>query len=271
MTTLFLLPLVSLVAVPKWQRGADFVDSIKSRFTGQQTTLESMRMQYAKECPEYTFRTHLFSSDPVIIYIEDYLSSSEVTYLLQLAVPHYLQSPVSKGYEFKAYDSEIRSSMSAVLPYDPVVSCIEQRSVDFQGFMPVSHLEDLQVVKYGISDHFRPHYDWFEGLNNPRVSSFFVYLACDDTDGTECKGGATQFPHYEGRFGSQWCKFIDCYDDSGIGGVAFKPIAGNAVFWGNLHANGTGHRGVWHAGMPVEKGRKVGMNILTRKEPIVAV
>ena len=106
-------------------------------------------------------------------------------------------------------------------------------------------------------------------MENPRLSTFFVYPACDsgelDVDG-ECRGGATQFPHYEGRFSSSWCQFIDCHDASGVGGVAFKPIVGNAVFWGNLYPNGTGHPGVWHAGMPVTEGRKVGLNIFTRRD-----
>lgn len=160
--------------------------------------------------------------------------------------------------------------MSAVLPDDPVVSCIEQRAVDFQGYMPLSRLEDIQVVKYAVGDHFRPHFDWFAGMTNPRVSTFFVYLACDGEDGMggECEGGATQFPHYSGAFSRRWCEegFVDCEDDSGVGGVAFRPVAGNAVFWENLYPNGTGHPGVWHAGMPVKSGRKVGMNILTRRE-----
>ncbi|KAH7021009.1 uncharacterized protein B0I36DRAFT_424902 [Microdochium trichocladiopsis] len=219
----------------------------------------------------------MFSSDPIITYIENYLSPAEIEYLLKLAKPLYQQSPVSQGKRLKTYNAEIRSSMSAVLGgNDPVVRCIEQRSVDFQGFLPRSHLEDLQVVKYGISDHFRPHFDWFGGDSNPRISSFFVYIACDADDTNhpgagECKGGATQFPDYTGAFPAKWCQFIDCHDDSGVGGVAFKPIPGNAIFWGNLYPNGTGHPGTWHAGMPVTQGRKVGMNILTRRERLVGV
>lgn len=225
--------------------------------------------QYAQSCPAHSPQTHIFSLDPLIIYIESYLTSSEISYLLSLAVPYYKPSPVSKGFTLEAYDAEIRSSMSAVLPDDPVVSCIEKRSVGFQGFMPRSRLEDIQVVKYAVGDHFRPHFDWFSGMKNPRVSTFFVYLACDgETEGEECQGGATQFPHFEGRFSKTWCDagFIDCEDDSGVGGVAFRPVVGNAVFWSNLYSNGSGHPGVWHAGMPVKKGRKVGLNIFTRRE-----
>ncbi|KAK3681695.1 hypothetical protein B0T22DRAFT_472663 [Podospora appendiculata] len=282
---LLLLPLLSACYV-QWGRFSPVQDAIKSFYTAHLHPLtasplsatQTLAAQYAAACPDHRPKTHIFSTDPLIIYVEEYLSRDEISYLLDLAVPYYQQSPVSKGYNLEAYDSEIRSSMSAVLPADPVVQCIEQRSVDFQGFMPRSRLEDIQVVKYAVADHFRPHFDWFSGMANPRVSTFFVYLACDggerpsthgndsDSEMPQCEGGATQFPHYEGFFARSWCKFIDCEDDSGAGGVAFKPIVGNAVFWGNLYPNGTGHPGVWHAGMPVKRGRKVGLNIFTRRD-----
>lgn len=51
---------------------------------------------------------------------------------------------------------------------------IEGRSVDFQGYQPVSHLEDIQVVKYGIRDHFQLPFDWFSGMTNPRISTIFA-------------------------------------------------------------------------------------------------
>ncbi|KAK4209263.1 prolyl 4-hydroxylase subunit alpha-3 [Rhypophila decipiens] len=241
-----------------------------SNSTSPIQTNEQLAAEYSHSCPSHAPKTHIFSLDPLIIYVENYLTPSEISYLLSLAVPYYRPSPVSKGYTLEAYDTEIRSSMSAVLPDDPVVACIEQRSVDFQGFMPCSRLEDIQVVKYAVGDHFRPHFDWFSGMANPRISTFFVYLACDGaTEEEECQGGATQFPHFEGAFSKLWCDsgFVDCEDDSGVGGVAFKPVVGNAVFWSNLYANGTaGHPGVWHAGMPVKRGRKVGLNIFTRRE-----
>ena len=49
------------------------------------------------------------------------------------------------------------------------------------------------------------------------------------------------------------------------GGLAFRPIAGNAVFWVNLHANGTGDMRTRHAGLPLESGRKTAMNIWPRQ------
>lgn len=48
-------------------------------------------------------------------------------------------------------------------------------------------------------------------------------------------------------------------------GVTFKPLAGNAVYWENFRPDGSG-RGwdeTWHAGLPVQEGVKVGLNIWT--------
>lgn len=43
---------------------------------------EVMRLQYATQCPDYSFKTHIFSTDPLIIYIEDFLTQEEAKYLL---------------------------------------------------------------------------------------------------------------------------------------------------------------------------------------------
>ncbi|KUI58812.1 hypothetical protein VP1G_06070 [Cytospora mali] len=113
-------------------------------------------------------------------------------------------------------------------------------------------------------------------------------------------GGGTEFPLLR-RLSpdDRWCRFMEC-DTTGGGekreevlrdsgtdgaedaiaaadssegdqgqhestGAVFKPIAGNAVYWENFRPDGTG-RGwdeTWHAGLPVEKGVKVGLNIWT--------
>lgn len=45
------------------------------------------------------------------------------------------------------------------------------------------------------------------------------------------------------------------------GGMAFRPIRGNALFWVNMHANDTGDIRTAHSGMPLKSGRKTAMNI----------
>ncbi|EAW12362.1 putative 2OG-Fe(II) oxygenase family oxidoreductase [Aspergillus clavatus NRRL 1] len=242
------------------------ISEVFSKMQNESRTFEAMYKQYSIQCPAQKYQTHIFTTDPLIVYIEDYLSHDETVYLQHLAESRFMESPVSKGYRLDEYDTSIRSSQSAVLPRDPVVACIEQRTMDFQGFQSLNRLEDLQVVKYGINDQFRPHFDWFGGMENPRVSTIFAYLECDG-----CVGGSTQFPHYRGSFPAHWCRFIDCEDNEDnrqAGGVGFKVLRGNAVFWRNLYENGTGHPGVWHAGMPVRQGKKYGLNIFTRRDNI---
>ena len=49
------------------------------------------------------------------------------------------------------------------------------------------------------------------------------------------------------------------------GGLAFRPVAGNAVFWVNLFPNGTGDERTLHAGLPLGEGLKTAMNIWPRQ------
>ena len=88
------------------------------------------------------------------------------------------------------------------------------------------------------------------------------------TSGGQCEGGATQFPEYRDPFPPGWCDVIDYYDDS-EGGVAFKPVLGNAIFWSSVYPNGTYHEGTYHAGMPVKKGQKVGLNVWTHRDEFI--
>lgn len=53
--------------------------------TSETTRFDDLRREYAIACPEHHYRTHIFSRDPLIIYIENYLLPDETRYLLDLA------------------------------------------------------------------------------------------------------------------------------------------------------------------------------------------
>lgn len=108
--------------------------------------------------------------------------------------------------------------------------------------------------------------------------------ASADDNGGGLVGGGTEFPLLKRpSLDERWCRFVECdnfvtgddsHDQDAIAaaseqdashGVVFKPLAGNAVFWENFRPDGTG-RGweeTWHAGLPVTRGIKVGLNIWT--------
>ena len=185
--------------------------------------------------------------------------------------------------------SDHRTSQSAFIYFDPVANCIRKRAADFQGGVPMDHMEELQAVKYHVGKQFKNHYDWGPTDSNPRISTFFVYAACDQsmeestnsTQGanaqanrnlrlTTCEGGATNFPDYEVEIPTSWCDVVDCRDEDQLGGVSFRAIPGNAVFWSNVYPNGSYHMGTMHAGVPIKSGTKVGLNIWTRRNPFDA-
>lgn len=155
---------------------------------------------------------------------------------------------------------------------DVVTQCIHERARQFQSLdLPNNHLEPIQLVKYGLGEQYHFHTDWFPAGSNEhgsvvkggnRVSSFFVYVAVSE----DIAGGGTNFPRLQAPPGKGWCKYVDC-DEPWDAGVTFRPLEGNAVFWTNLVEGGDGDDRVLHAGLPIAKGEKLGMNIWTKQGP----
>jgi prolyl 4-hydroxylase len=136
--------------------------------------------------------------------------------------------------------------------------CIEDRARKFQGWKPYVFIEQLWSQRYATGGHYSYHYDWTAPTKNSgRVSSFMVYLEAN------CTGGGTHFPRLPRPVGNEWCKFIECdvEEETLKAGVIFKPVAGNAVYWENMRADGSGYAESWHAGLPVKSGSKIGLNI----------
>lgn len=93
----------------------------------------------------------------------------------------------------------------------------------------------------------------------------------------ELEGGGTEFPLLKWKADrGRWCeRWLECGEgpkdgegEEGEGledyvGATFRPVPGNAVFWENFRpdATGTGWEESWHAGLPVNRGVKVGLNI----------
>jgi len=150
---------------------------------------------------------------------------------------------------------------------DPVVQCIENRALSFQSLsLPRTHLEPIQLVHYSVGEKYHAHTDWFTSSSQTtgefggnRQSSFFVYVAASD----DILGGGTQFPLLDAPEGEEWCDYVNC-DAGWEEGVIFRPVVRNAVFWRNIKG-GVGDRRTLHAGLPVQRGWKLGMNIWTRE------
>ncbi|KAH8906774.1 hypothetical protein BR93DRAFT_968345 [Coniochaeta sp. PMI_546] len=233
-------------------------------------------------CTRHTYTTSLVSLDPLLIYITNFIPPTERHALINLGTPLLRHSPIT-GSGSNSLDKNVRTSTSAPLPAeDEVVSCVLARAQSFLGPGVLKEGRDdmgmPQMVRYTAGQRFDVHADWFarprmtpedrEGgrrrLYN-RVGTIFVVLENNSTG-----GGETWFPRVSLEAGSvgggenegdQGQRNWRVHED---GGLAFKPVPGNALFWINLLPNGTGDARVVHAGLPIVDGVKTGMNIWPR-------
>lgn len=238
---------------------------------------------------EERYKVHIFSRVPLVIYIEGFLSEEETEHLIRVryvfrvlffwkggdylgwllilvfSEGKYKPSSTYNGI-VERVDPSIRRSERALLDRDNVVRCIEERCRSFQGWRPNLYIERMWAQRYNVSGHYQNHFDWTGKLHagGDRASTFMVYLHGD------CTGGGTNFPRIKMPREKKWCRFLECDDDEEqeqdqgkqkLEGVTFKPIKGNAVFWENLRADGTGYPETWHAALPVTSGTKIGLNI----------
>ncbi|KAE8350082.1 hypothetical protein BDV28DRAFT_159929 [Aspergillus coremiiformis] len=197
----------------------------------------------------------IFSQDPFIAYIDNFVSHDEIDHLLKLSKGRYKTSMVYPG-DKSHIDNSQRVSESAVLPRDETVIRIEERALAFQGWRGNStYMQPMKTQRYGVNGFYNFHYDWDSLVEKGnRVTTYMVYLVAD------CTGGGTNFPRLPRPNDTRWCNIIFCDDDE-YDGVTFKPRVGTAVFWENIHSNGSFHRGVRHASLPVKSGQKIGLNI----------
>lgn len=224
-------------------------------------------------CPPHPLNPHILSLSPLVIYIPNFLTPSESTHLQLISAGKFSSSQIADNSGQQHLANTRTSQSTSLSSDDEVVRCIEQRALAFQGFDTAREsLEPLQLVQYGESQEFHSHTDWFTSSSQTgpeyggnRVSSFFVYVHASD----DIVGGGTQFPLLDAPVSEKWCEWVNC-DAETEDGVVFRPVQGNAVFWRNSRGDEkkrafVGDGRVVHAGLPVQRGRKLGMNVWTRE------
>ncbi|KAJ9644176.1 uncharacterized protein PV06_05161 [Exophiala oligosperma] len=263
---------------------------------------EQLRIEALAVAQNYSYTTVL--DDPPVIYLDDFLSEAEIAEILNtsspLFVPSQVYSPDDKAPKHRT------SSSCLLPDDSPLASVIATRALQFLSNVtktapptaprmpePLSYygLEKIQLVKYLPSQYYHHHMDWFDTLLRDdlpgkgkagrgqgryynRVASFFIYLE------DECTGGGTEFPDLDfsiesaaqqGRlkpeeFWNERIDFAHVGDNKSVSGISFKPRKGSGVFWVNLLPIGYGDERLRHAGLPVQDGQKVGMNIWVKRD-----
>ncbi|GAB1312752.1 hypothetical protein MFIFM68171_02962 [Madurella fahalii] len=245
----------------------------------------------SEPCPPHAYTTQLISLDPLLILIRNFIPPAERAAIIAAGTPLLVPSPINEAAgSTDAGNTQFRTSHSAPLPgTDAAVACVLARAGGFAGTLLAPARDDVgpaQMVRYTPGQKFDLHHDWFRRpritdadaaagrrrLYN-RVATFFAVLGVENvTEGS----GETWFPHVRaiesqvGGGGNQRAeeeeeKGEQAWREHEDGGLAFQPVPGNALFWVNLMANGTGDARTLHAGLPVAGGVKYGMNIWPRR------
>lgn len=171
-------------------------------------------------------KAYVVLPDPKLALIPGFIRDDEIAHLLQLAeeAQAWVPSVVWRGGDASQRKSDSFMLQSA---QTPVVESIEQRAAAVAG-VPVGQVERLNIVRYKPGQFYGAHHD---GRNRPKT--VFIYL--NDVDA----GGETRFPKL---------------------GVQVKPLKGCAVFWSNLHEDGSMDWRTTHQGMPPKSGYKYAVN-----------
>ena len=170
------------------------------------------------------------SEQPYARMLEQIVTPAECAYLIKTAEPLFQPSMVYDKSGQVVKDT-IRTSDGAPLHWlleDPAIHAINRRLAKATGTRYLQG-EALQVLRYIPGQEYRPHFDFLEGVENPRPWTALLYLNED------YEGGATAFVET---------------------GLEVQGRAGDVLVFRNEGADGLRDPLAKHAGMPVTAGTK---------------
>ena len=198
-------------------------------------------------------KRNLLSDTLPIELIDSFLDDNEITRLKQLALPKLKASRVLMSGGRPSGKNAVRTSSTAFLlgfNLDPIATVVKRKVAILVG-VPVSHVENIQVVRYTAGQYYGPHLDAMnlekfpqEAKKGQRVATVLVYLN-DIVNGS----GKTVFPKI---------------------GVEVTPERGKALYFRNALADGSVDERSLHEGSPVlgEGIEKWAVNVWVRDRPL---
>jgi prolyl 4-hydroxylase len=208
-----------------------------------------------------TLELETLSLQPLVLSIRNFLEPDECALIVKLADGRMHNSGVSHMDKDKGKAAkEWRTSTQAWVRSQehPTIAAIDARVEGLTG-VPTSHQEDVQVLRYELTQHYSAHLDAWDpqyyasntafidhGHKN-RLATVFWYM----TDVED--GGETIFPRSNGL--PQPHDMWSCEN-----GLKVKPQEGKVIIFYSLFPNGNVDPNSLHGGCPVKKGKKWAAN-----------
>ena len=193
------------------------------------------------------------ADDPLVQVIDDFVTETERSHIIQLTADKLDTALVSAVGAAKTSDGRTGSVAWVKHDHTPIVRGLVKRVSNLVG-IPVRHAESLQVVHYGETQEYKPHFDAYDmttekgqqrtAKGGQRLVTALMYLnEVED-------GGGTIFPKLD---------------------LEVEARPGRMVIFHNVGDNDledlTRHRHSLHGGSPVWGGQKWACNLWFRQFP----
>jgi len=211
-------------------------------------SIQLFKIMSAKIPQKIAENVSLWSSDPIIYVVDDFISSDECEAFIT-ATKHQLQRATVIGLD-QEQELEGRTNSFAWLAHDANDLIHEaSKRLSILTHVPIRNAEMFQVVHYKGGEEYKPHFDSFDSSTElgkkhwepggQRMITALIYLN-DVAD-----GGATYFPELD---------------------ISIEPKKGNVLVFHNTIPETTSiHPRSLHAGMPVSSGEKWAANLWFRE------
>jgi prolyl 4-hydroxylase len=183
------------------------------------------------------------SDSPQVALFPRLFSAGECDHLVEVAAPNFEQSMVY-GIDSPDYVDPIRTSEGSTmhdLIEDPAIHAMNRRLAAAAG-VTVEQAEPLLILRYGVGQQYRNHFDFLPGAENQRMVTALVYL----NEGYE--GGETAFIKADFKVRGQ---------------------KGDAITFVNITADRRADPMAEHAGLPIIRGVKLLASLWMRERRFV--
>ncbi|ODM89752.1 Prolyl 4-hydroxylase subunit alpha-1 [Orchesella cincta] len=180
------------------------------------------------------------SEYPLILQLYDVLNSKDIEEHYDVRRP-FMQIAGFLNVTDVRLVTRYRTAAGGSLPSVPFTERIHKKSEMLTGLALGKEYDGLLVAEYTYGRYYSPHKDPLSAsqtvndidIAGERLATLLYYLHEPEI------GGYTPFTEV---------------------GIAGKPVKGSAVFWFNMHRNGTIKEGITHSACPVVHGHKIVFN-----------
>lgn len=192
-------------------------------------------------------------TSPRVAVFDNFLSTLECNALIELSAGKLDCSKTVDALTGQSLAHQDRRSQGTYFRKgeNPLASLIDARIATLLDW-PVSHGEDLQILRYTVGGEYKPHFDYFDPVlagseshllrGGQRIATLVIYL--NDV----LEGGATIFP--------------SC-------GLEIRPKCGSAVYFSYQMSDGSVDSMSLHGGGPVLVGEKWIATKWLRERPFI--